>query len=853
MKHYLRFLITLLIATVWCAGGYAQETVTDEITLAGLGISGTGYKTFNKKITSDAVYVGSVCTPTQANYKGYLQFRFSTKKNTVNANGLSTSAIAGIVKSIELTNSSASFDVYVKDEPYKDGDLEDNTKRGTKLATISNGSLTYSFDDNTQHYFALLPSTGTAYVQKITIVWEKKATKTPTFLSFNSNFDATKTYTFRNGVAPSDYTKPTVTFTPADATGNVTYTSSDEDVVSVGEDGTLDFTGKTKYDAEATITAKFVATGDYSDSEEISYKVKNVEAKASLAFSESSATVVYGKESEFVKPTLTLLDAEGNEVNGQTIMYGVTPTTGIVEIDENTGEITKWIKPGTAKVEAIVFDGEYENLSAEYTLNYDKAATTIEIADGEHSVDINNSISVKAVLKANDAEVSDAKLSYVSSSNDVATVDDEGNVTGVADGKTTITVSFAGNDFYKEATSATYDVEVTDPEKITVFYESFDKINKDGQGGTDGDFTQGSGDAKPSDFDNNESNNLWKTSDYVAGAKQCLRLGAGSKAGSVTTPSIKFSGDAILTFKAGAWKGKKTSDAVVVTITNGKLSYNGKEATSQTIDIPNAAFGDFTMNIVGANENITIKFATATAKDNQFFLDEVKITATKPGELTLTEGNNNLAIDAAINSDRKYNVTLNRTMQADGGWYTFSVPFDIADVSTTPLKDAEIRQYKSMTGSTMNFEATTSLKAVHAYLVKPTTDIANPVFNNVTVSLGDNATDGADGYQFVGIYSETILETDGTNLFLGDENKFYTPTADDCKLKALRGYFVVPEGTSAAKMNINIDGGTTSISSLNGTHTFDGKVYNLNGQYVGENLKSLNKGVYIVNGKKIVK
>lgn len=32
----------------------------------------------------------------------------------------------------------------------------------------------------------------------------------------------------------------------------------------------------------------------------------------------------------------------------------------------------------------------------------------------------------------------------------------------------------------------------------------------------------------------------------------------------------------------------------------------------------------------------------------------------------------------------------------------------------------------------------------------------------------------------------------------------------------------------------------------------DGKIFNLAGQYVGDNKQSLNRGIYIVNGKKIV-
>lgn len=682
---------------------------------------------------------------------------------------------------------------------------------------------------------------------------ETSSDKNPTTISFNSGFDATKTYTFRNGVAP-DYTKPTVIVNPTEATGKVTYKSSDTDVVEVGEDGTLNFTGKTKYDTEATITAQFIGTGNYTNSEEISYKVKNVEAKASLAFSESTVTVVYGKESEFVAPTLTLLDAEGNEVKGQTLLYAVTPTkSGVVEINDETGEITKWIKPGNVTIEALVFEGDYENMSASYALNYEKANTTIEFAEGEHSVDINKSLSVTAVLKANDVEVSDATVSYSSSDDKIATVDENGNVNAVAEGNVKITAAFAGNDYYNAATSVEYDIKVKDPNNV--FYESFNKVNPTGQGGTDGKFDIGNAVIDVKDFDNNEANNLWQTSGYVGGAKQCLRLASGSKAGSVTTPRISYSGAATLTFKAGAWKGKLTTGAVVVTITNGKLLYKGRVAASQTIDIPNAEFGDFEMDIVGASEGMTINFASATSSDNQFFLDEVKIiTTTKSGEVTLTQEDNDVTVKAvADDTSRKYNVTLDRSMQADGGWYTFCVPFDIDDISTTPLKDAEIRQYQSMTGSVMNFEATTSLKAAHAYLVKPTTDIVNPVFNNVTVSLRDKVVDGANGYEFVGIHSATDLKTDGTNLFLGEANKFYIPTEDDHTLKALRGYFVAPSSESGAQMAIRIDDTTTSIAAINGNAaTMNGKVYNLSGQYVGNDVKALPKGIYIVNGKKYI-
>lgn len=445
---------------------------------------------------------------------------------------------------------------------------------------------------------------------------------------------------------------------------------------------------------------------------------------------------------------------------------------------------------------------------------------------------------------------------YTSSNTTCVTVDETTGQTaaGTEFGKADIKVEFTPTDAAYEGSSASYtidykDVSVIDPN--IVFYESFDKC--DGTGGNDGKWSGNiaTKDLVPKMFDENE----WMNHGKVYGANKCIRIGTSDVVGSVTTKKISYAGDAVLTFKAGAWDKKKTSGAVVVTITNGNLSYNGKKATSQTIDIPNAAFGEFTMNIVGASEEMTLKFANATSKDNQFFLDEVKITATKSEQaesVTLTEGNNDEVILAAASAGKPCNVTLERTMNADGGWYTFCVPFDIENIATTPLKDAEIRKYSSMLGSVMNFEETKSLKAVHAYLVKPKVDIVNPVFENVMVSLGDDLKDGDNGYFFEGIYSEKELLIDGTNLFLGADNKFYIPTETGNKMKALRGYFVAPLGVSGSKMGINIDGETNYITTLNGSAVVSGKVYNLNGQYVGNDIKSLKKGVYVVNGRKFI-
>lgn len=50
------------------------------------------------------------------------------------------------------------------------------------------------------------------------------------------------------------------------------------------------------------------------------------------------------------------------------------------------------------------------------------------------------------------------------------------------------------------------------------------------------------------------------------------------------------------------------------------------------------------------------------------------------------------------------------------------------------------------------------------------------------------------------------------------------------------------------------DDTTTGVYEFENKNTQDNlRVYNLNGQYVGNSLECLDKGVYVVNGKKVVK
>lgn len=546
--------------------------------------------------------------------------------------------------------------------------------------------------------------------------------------------------------------------------------------------------------------------------------VKSSVVKTTVSFDPATTEYNVDNNNAFTAPTATVKDAEGNTVEGAAITY-TSSKPSVATVGETDGTVT-FVGLGTTVITAS-YAGDATHMASKnsYTINYVKVKTTMAWSAptatanlGETSFD-----APTLTLKAGDTDILAGKtIKYSSSATDVAEISAEGTVTINAEGTTVITATFEGDDTYAEA-SAEYTLTVKDPNKMEVTFDFMQPV-KYGYGVTSGGPAYGEGEG---DVPENAT-----LTEGIVTLKNTTCSGSGTR----------FYIDGLRTYDSNAHTLYVPAGYRMTSISfNGASNYIIGDAT------PNS-------NWTGEARKVIIKYT-----DRNKYIKSLTVAYKKVElpPLTLNEDDNDIAI---LENEKTYaNVTATRSMIADGGWYTFCVPFDIEDIATTPLKDAEIRKYKSMTGSIMNFEPTTSLKAMHAYLVKPTSNIVNPEFEDVfVVSEGDNVIDGENGYKFVGIYSKYPLALDGTNLFLGADNTFYVPTPEDYTLNALRGYFVVPEGTSASKMGINIDGETTSISALNTADAISGKVYNLNGQYVGNNVKTLQKGIYVVNGKKII-
>lgn len=208
------------------------------------------------------------------------------------------------------------------------------------------------------------------------------------------------------------------------------------------------------------------------------------------------------------------------------------------------------------------------------------------------------------------------------------------------------------------------------------------------------------------------------------------------------------------------------------------------------------------------------------------------------------------------------NVTLDRKLGEK--WNTIVLPFALNEAQVTEMfgEGAKVAAYKGSTVNgdhvTLNFEEQTSMEAQTPYMIKPGTNASKKV-NGVFLEAAALKTvkdANSNGIDFVGNY--TTGQTLQKNSFFISSNTFYRASGKET-MNAYRATFQVPSTLSAAKsMNTVFVGEGGSVTAIDDVHvspqgSFD--VYHINGMLVKKNaidLNGLDKGIYIINGKKYV-
>lgn len=372
MTKHLRFLIVLLMTLVWSTGG-AQTTIWSE--------DWTGRKadTQPKNIKYDNVVYSNKFPNTKILNEERAggtapELLLSGKKNAKDTWTVTVNDLKGCYGEYTLslyTNNDNLSSVKVNGT---DVTLSTHTKAGvnrTAIFTVKEGTPSLK-----------LEFTPAGNVRIDNVVLTAASTKTPTTISLGDY--ANKTFSFTNGKSDDTFTTPTATVTPDAATGAVQYTSSDKDIVTVATNGDLSFTN-TKF-GSATISAQFIATGDYANSNTVTYTVVNKEPQ------KIATEVTFGDKSQ---QTITLTEgdvtgvvfpkaSEKNNIAG-TVSYessntdvAVVDAEGNVTIKGAYGEatITATFTPTDADIYAASTDWyKVENkLNAAFYESFDKCA-----------------------------------------------------------------------------------------------------------------------------------------------------------------------------------------------------------------------------------------------------------------------------------------------------------------------------------------------------------------------------------------------------------------------------------------------------------------------------------------------
>lgn len=242
-------------------------------------------------------------------------------------------------------------------------------------------------------------------------------------------------------------------------------------------------------------------------------------------------------------------------------------------------------------------------------------------------------------------------------------------------------------------------------------------------------------------------------------------------------------------------------------------------------------------------------------------------------DVTLDGKANNTDAINKLEVGKQYNVTLNNRTFRSGRWYSVVLPFSVSQKQMKDVfgKDVKVLHYSDVDGTDLNlFE--------HFYqmivggtpvLVKPSKEVTNPVFNNVTLTSEEVVDIVNSGYKCTGSWNNVdfpkysyFIDAKTNSFYLYDPTKVETTKVPHAG--AFRSWIISTSNNpaAAAQLTMHINGieeqGETTaiwnaISGNDDAEVASKGIYSLSGQKMNAtDTRSLPKGIYIVNGKKFI-
>ena len=755
-----------------------------------------------KSETGTNIYTGGTAL------SGTKALRITCNSGTASSTGVRISSVEIYVKGTTTTNSNYTTDT--RPEPgiaYANASVDVKLTSGyTGQALTNTNSVTVTYSSSDETVATVNSSTGAitellkAGSTTITATFAGNATYKPAEVSYTLN--VTEKTPAGLAYATSEVAKVTTdeAFTNTLTNGNsltVSYSSSATGVATVNSStGEVTIKGA----GETTITASFAGNDDY-EAGNASYTLTVSKATPTLSFASENAI---GREGEaFVGNALT-------NPASLTVTYS-SSATDVATVNSSTGAVTI-VAAGTTTITASFAGNDtYASGSASYTLKV-LATPTITVSDDEVAYGETFTYSAGASDTGGD-------ITLTSGNTSIATV--AGLViTPVACGEVEITVSRAETDTYK-ADSQTFTLTVTAPAgktsaKVAIFEETF--AGCDGTGANDDNGWSGS--VAGGDFVDGTStdNEGW----IVSNAKEayaCAKFGTGSAGGSATTPEITLEEGVVytLTFKAGAWDGKSEGTSLSVSAENATIKNEANTATVSSVTTSKGSWKSYTLKLIVTDESdpVTITFSTDGA-NKRFFLDDVKVEE-----------------DIASTT-----VTLNKYGYAT---YCSQYPMDFSSTSgytawrVSSIKDGVISFTK----------ITEKIKGGQGVLLyNKNADGENT--SSATIKFADGTTEyDEDENLLVGTTAPTYFVEDSFYGLNGNQFK----KNNTCTLPAGKAYLPydkVETGSGVRNFTFVFEDDVTGIETIQ--NVSDEVIFDL----TGRRLNRLQKGVNIVNGKKIL-
>lgn len=303
---------------------------------------------------------------------------------------------------------------------------------------------------------------------------------------------------------------------------------------------------------------------------------------------------------------------------------------------------------------------------------------------------------------------------------------------------------------------------------------------------------------------------------------------------SVYTMPLKANTIYSLTFKYASWENN-SNDGMTVSVLNSEDGMAAKAfaanktkytegLSEQTILFVTGAAGNYILTLANSGNTVVTGVSLTKAASQVLEFADGSVPSYAPGTYPT--------------------VKITRTLTA-GRWATAVYPFAVSGVDDI----AVLASYDAESG-VLGFTSADASTANVPFLMRSTSGTTEISLNDVEVAAADVTDATAKEASLKGVYTATTVDNSAKNYVLSN-NTIYPIGANSATINPYRAYIQIDEGSSVKALTFFVDDEATGISTIeNGQFTIDNApIYNI----AGQRLNKAQKGINIVNGKKVLK